>query len=151
MPAELGFVSQMLNRIGSKAAAAVESVSSTASLVAYIKGLIQELDQRSVSKASQDRTNQSSWKDIVNITDKGVLTGISQWVTSDGTGGGLQIIIDGLWILSIDSGPNSGFSMNYASASLAFNHRFNTSLRVQHEAYNGAGYVNTTVSYTIDS
>jgi len=47
--------------------------------MAYLKALIQELDQRKVGKAVNSYAmGTGNWTDVINISDKGVLTGISQ-------------------------------------------------------------------------
>jgi len=54
----------------------VSDVVTTASLMAYMKALIQELDQRKVANMVLTTTHSTTYEDVLNITDKGVLTRI---------------------------------------------------------------------------
>ena len=140
---------------GNKTDALVEDVGTTKSLMGYIKGLIQELAQRDVAQAASDTNSQvSTYEDVVNITDKGVLTGVTQGLygsTSGASVGTIRITIDGVAILT-DTGFTHFFftynEMRGYDASLAFNHRFDTSLRIEHKTT--AGSVHTKAAYTID-
>lgn len=122
--------------------------------------LNQELDQRKTAKGIQGQTSSTSWTDIINITDKGVLTGIFQYFEYEGTHtnyiyAGIQIIIDGQTILTSDRFSTYKITSNPAtriviSGSLAFNHRFNTSLRIKHKTNYYDAPVYTNISYTTD-
>jgi hypothetical protein len=138
--------------IGNKSDALVTDVRTTASVIAYLKGLIQELDQRKVARCASGASG-----NIVNISDKGVLTGIyvRGTISSSSPMGyiSLQVTIDGSSTLSTVIYPSSYDSTNFwffVSYSLAFNHRFNTSLGVA--LGNGQNVItqNCDVAYTID-
>ncbi|KKM64728.1 hypothetical protein LCGC14_1498500 [marine sediment metagenome] len=119
---------------GSPSDSIVTFTTSQATLTSYAKGMIQELDQRTVGKTTTTATVSISSVDVVNISDKGVLTGLLQMmqdVTTDANGGRIVITIDGVIILSV-----TGFTIFYTgdegdgtNNSLAFNHRFDTSLK----------------------
>lgn len=140
--------------LGSKTDVQIEEISDTRGIIGYLKGLIQELDQRSVPHAVGALIANVNWADVVNINDKGVLTGISQYVDLQGAAnqwGKIRLTIDGVLIFTDDNFCRTvladvGGSM---SSSLPFNHRFNTSLQVEH-CGSAAQDVFTKVSYTTD-
>ncbi len=112
--------------------------------------LIQEETQREVAGYESDTTNAMGLKDVVNIADKGVLTGVSgliQVFTAEGYMG-LRVTVDGVLL-----GP-----LNYLfftkigdSRTCCFNHRFNISLQVQiNMSAADLGTGNCTVWYTTD-
>lgn len=113
--------------------------------------LTQEAEQRNVGKIYQGNINNATFADVVNITDKGVLTGISQQCTAytaDGRGY-IKLVIDGTQVVS---DPFLNFYEAGDHRALRFQHRFNTSLQVQHKI-NAAdlGTVHTFVACTIDA
>ncbi len=145
----------MRDVLGIKTDAAVEVVSAVNSLMAYIKGLTQELDQRSVAKVAWALDSTNSFTDVLNLSDKGVLTGIFQAlqlsdVASGTEQGGIRLTIDGVlkW-----TEPN--FSEKFTTdgsasfASLSFNHRFDTSIQVEAKNSGNTISVWTSVAYTI--
>lgn len=154
--------------IGNKTDTLIDNVGTENSIIAYTKALIQELDQRKVAKVANNLTNNGAWTTptyiaVVNITDKGVLTGISQhlWHAATDTAaevyGKLKVTIDGTLILDDAYFTRAQYVATYSpkpgcTNSLAFNHRFNTSLLVEHLHTIGDGLYNlsTNVSYTID-
>jgi hypothetical protein len=140
--------------VGNKTDAAVTAVGTTKSLMAYLKGLVQELAQRGTAKcATATYSTNTNYSDVINITDKGVLTGIYQNVGLVATTGKLKVIIDGTQLLeSTTFSYVSNINGLIYPGSLAFNHRFNTSLQVQHATTaSGTGEsVTTIVSYTTD-
>jgi len=150
--------------IGRKTDAAVTDVGTTKSLMAYLKGLIQELDQRKIAKVAIGQTTNgltgTGWTSLLNITDKGVLTGVSQIYCPTGTAnlfGGIKIIVDGITIMTDDCFTYAKYVNTYdpyvsGSNNLAFNHRFNTSLAVSHchTGGDGTAVVYSKVAYTID-
>jgi len=132
-------------------------VAITSGIVGYVKALIQELDQRKVAKVAWAMGTLANYTDVVNITDKGVLTGISQTImTVNGAlkTSNLKIIIDGITVLDTSAGQylttNNVTAYDHADIGLSFNHIFNTSLQVQHKSSGAADQVQTAVSYTID-
>lgn len=139
---------------GNKTDALIESVGTTKSLTAYLKGMIQELAQRQVPKIAKNWTNGTSYSDIVNISDKGVLTGIRLLITNPSTGDEycyIKVIIDGVTIVT---NLRLGFydhSITFPNdGGLNFNHRFNTSLQVQHKLTQGNSIIYSSVTYTTD-
>jgi len=133
--------------VGNKEDALVSAVGTTKSLMAYIKGLIQREAQLAVPKTGY----KSGDGDCVNITDKGVLTGVSLFMRGEATGTPivtLAITIDGTSILN--SVVMKMYGEGTGSISIPFNHRFNTSLRV---AFSHSGTLNELYcvsSYTTD-
>lgn len=135
---------QLADVVGNKADTEQATVVDTASLVRYQKALIQELAQRGTPKMVRVATTSDTLSDVLNITDKGVLTGIVQ--NSGGADVGyLKITIDGVVMYA-----EALFVGNNKTQSLAFNHRFNTSLRVEHENSGDVVTISTFVSYTTD-
>ena len=113
-----------------------------------------ELNQRVVAQVAQATRAVASYADVVNITDKGVLTGVSQVIYNGATGnceGVVRITIDGVAIMT-----DSLFSIYVLTPdvsqpnTVSFNHRFDTSLRVEHMTSNTNATIKTTVAYTID-
>jgi len=136
---------------GKKDDTGVEVVGTTKTLQAYAKGLIQELAQRNVGMCGELVTSLGiAWQDVVNITDKGVLTGIS--VSMNHTAAysvKVRITIDGTVVRS-GIFADTHAAEQTTSLGLAFNHRFDTSLRV--ENYNSAaGATYISASYTKDA
>jgi len=136
--------SYMREVVGSKIDTEQATVTAEASLMRYMKALIQELAQRGTSEMASAMTTSNTVEDVVNITDKGVLTGISQH--SEGADPGrIVVTIDGVEIFALGQ-----FTYDSQANSLAFNHRFNTSLQVEHANVGGSVEINTIVAYTID-
>jgi len=135
---------KMRDVVGDKADTEQATVVDTASVMRYMKALIQELAQRGTAQMASAMTATNTPSDVVNITDKGVLTGISQH--SEGADPGRIIVtIDGVEIFALGQ-----FCYDSQAASLAFNHRFNTSLLVEHANVGASVEINTQVAYTID-
>ncbi len=113
--------------------------------------LTQEADQRSVPKVYSNSYNGTAFTDIVNITDKGVLTGISTFLTQYTAASFIhwKIIVDGV---TLYDGEIMSFSEKGQAKSLSFNHKFDTSLQVQHKIVTASkGTVRTEVSCTVDA
>lgn len=133
-------------------------VANDQSLMNYMKGLIQEMHQRYIPKLVTMSTSS------LTITDKGILTGISQLIktttdTSVEGFGTISITIDGTslggtiyasYINSYWLSGAGGFLKEYEPFSLSFNHRFNTSLSITTSCPTNAQVI-TTVAYTIDN
>lgn len=154
--------------IGNKSDAAVSDVVTTASLMAYMKALIQELDQRKVGKiianvASPDIFDNRYNNPVVNISGKGVLTGVAQvieiWYGETVGRGCFSIIIDGGTEMQVEAFTKTGKSYDGSNItwlpgtnSLSFNHRFNTSLLVLQwqMVNNGDNLVRSHVAYTLE-
>lgn len=138
---------QMGDVVGNKTDAAVEAVGTTKSITAYSKGLVQELAQRAVAKMTGAYLTSSTLSDVLNITDKGVLTGFFMReigtdncyfaITVDGT------VIYNASLVAVDAHTNS--------FTIAFNHRFNTSLRVQIKNSDNSTGMTGFVAYTVDA
>lgn len=122
--------------IGNKTDALVEAVGTTKSLAGYLKGLIQELDQKSVPMCGYLVTAGSALADVVNINDKGMLTGFVGKGSSGTDYIYIKVTLDGVCILDADA-SGIGQVTETDAVSIPFHHRFNTSLRVQ--ARNAAG------------
>jgi len=150
--------------IGNKTDTPVEAVGTMKSLMAYIKGLIQELDQRSTPKFGYGTTTSTGWADVVNITDKGVLTGIAAYIeilAGNEKGVEVNVVIDGSTELTTNNNGIGCYMANDTNraagmtASIPCNHRFNTSLRVQIRVNSLSGGGTPTaygiVSYTTDA
>lgn len=115
--------------------------------------LNQELEQRRIPVMAHANTVSDVYVDLVNINDKGVLTGISQSVHSTlvlDRPGLIKLIIDGSTIYDgAFSSDLSGDANEANYASLAFTHRFDVSLQIQHMR-STSGTVHSSVSYTTD-
>lgn len=152
----------MRDPIGNKTDTEQASVVDTASLMRYQKAEIQELHQRTVPQIGADsNVADNTYEDVVNITDKGVLTGIWVEITGENNAdpgdGSLLINIDGGGdvglglIKSTKTSHDAGINVNYFGyGSYSFNHRFDTSLRVQHKKSEANGTIRTTVLYTTE-
>lgn len=145
----------MKHVVGNKTDALVDAVGTTKSLAAYIKGLVQELDQRTEPHLVSHYltlADQNDYTDVVNITDKGVLTGITMLVDSTSTDEYVRITIDGSVIYDGVFGNtfNSSTVAVVTGGTLSFNHRFDTSLKVEHKRGTAFGSLRTLVSYTTD-
>jgi len=138
--------------VGKKDDTAVEDVGTTKTVIAYSKGIVQEVAQRDVAKMATAVNGTTGYVDCVNVTDKGVLTGISQCMERCFIGS-VKVVIDsitvydGVFALELDDETGDPI---ISRNSLAFNHRFDTSLQVQHKTSNEAGDSSLIVSYTTD-
>lgn len=163
----------MRDSVGVKSDAAQTTVGTTRSLMGYLKGVLNQIAahitalathdgkldtvdglvdnleaerlQRAVGKAVAVVTSLATYADVVNITDKGVLTGITS-VPSGTQAISLRITIDGgtpIELLNVTA--------NVEGVGIAFNHRFDTSLQVEHKlaAVDGSG--RTICTYTVDA
>ena len=120
----------------------------TTAIVADTNALETERLQRVTGAMAEDTNSTGSLENVVNITDKGVLTGVSTSVSSY-TGVGeivLKVIIDGVTIYNT---VLLAFEAKGQSNSIAFNHRFDTSLQIQH-SQSGTAMVRTIATYTTD-
>lgn len=123
----------------------------TAAVKADTGNLEAERLKRVVTKTIRATENTTVVSDVINISDKGILTGISQsceafTASSSAT---IDIIIDGVTIY------NTGLFLNFDkkgdTISQSFNHPFETSLQVRHRTVAAdKGTVGTIVSNTID-
>lgn len=144
--------------VGHKEDATVSAVGTTKSVVAYLKGLVQEMAQRGTPKMVSAITSSTDLADVVNITDKGVLTGIVQFMNyvTDAEAGWFILTIDGVVVYDNVNSPNhqtisTDSATTLMSTTIPFNHRFSTSLRVQHKVNTGShGRLYTFVTYTTD-
>jgi hypothetical protein len=144
--------------VGNKTDAAVSVVGTDKGLIGYIKGLIQWLAQKTVPKTATLSGASTSYTDIINIFDKGVLTGVNQFLKPSGGDsvfdhGYIKIIIDSTTILdyvftygSFDSGVACDMGHN----SLHFDHPFSTSLQIQYKVGDIKLTAYNIVAYTID-
>jgi len=150
----------MRDGVGTKDDTEQTTVVDTASLMRYQKAEIQELDQRYVPKVATASEDTNVYSNIIDITDKGILTGVSQFMTGDiGAGfdaiGHIKIILDGVTVIDDGFFTLGQFIANEVrinNNSLHFNHRFNTSLQVQHKVVENGGItalVYSKVSYTV--
>ena len=150
--------------VGNKTDSEATNVATTASVIAYLKGLIQELDQRKVPKmVCASPLYDSNWYDVINITDKGVLTYIRQEAKSFSVSGysHLKITIDDTVIYDSSIGDYEiqkfvetkfidGENYYRGHNSISFQHRFNTSLLIQHMKCGNSSSIKTWVTYTTD-
>ena len=130
-----------------------EDVIAITNAIVVVDGLVDKLEEerlmRSVVHMSEEIEAGLTLSDVVNITDKGVLTGVSATLGTFTAEGQAQIIVtlDGgaLPVITID------FEKKADNISLDFNHRFDTSLRVQHKITEiDKGTLKTYVMYTTD-
>lgn len=124
----------MAKHVGKQGDVLVSDVGTTSTIMAYVKSLVQELDQRKTPHCVVVDGGHGSLADIVNITDKGVLTGIVvniRSITADGTVVHLKITIDGSVVLDDTSFASIKWTEMIHNICIPFNHRFNTSLRVE--------------------
>ncbi len=159
--------------IGNKTDAAVGSVGTTKTIMAHTKGVLTDTgttlpaaitavttgidaihDQTLVGVCTKTSNITTSYTDVVNISDKGVLTGASQWLYHGESvvyGATIKITIDGVELVEITSfaAMDGAPEWNIAN-SLSFNHRFDTSLQVEHKSTLADKAANTAVSYTTD-
>jgi hypothetical protein len=114
----------------------------------------------SATMTSINDTADLAYVNVVNITDKGILTGISQVLSgaaagsSIGQNGKLKLIIDGTTVFdgAFNVTTDTTTAQNWGN-SLAYNHQFVTSLQIQHcfaAALTAGRTVSTFVSYTTD-
>ena len=131
-----------------------------------VDDLKREFDKRVVSKSVVSSGFGLVWGDALNISDKGVLTGIYQGFHDNGIAinttyyGKLRITIDGTVILTLDAEnealcnlvTNAAVSdvSERRSGSLSFNHKFETSLRVEVCTSDNGARTCTIINYTID-
>lgn len=170
---------QIRDVVGKKDDAAVGAVGTTKSIISYAKGILTdtigiatdiatvdtvvdsilvdtvalELDSAKLDtpKMATAPISNNTLTDVINITDKGILTGISQKCTAftADSYGSIRITIDGTTFFSETTFNH--FAASGDSNSLAFQHKFETSLRVQHKvAANSKGTIRTIVTYTTD-
>ena len=134
-------------------------VATDKSLASYIKGLVQEMHQRYVPKAAMGSTDQTNWTQVISVTDKGVLTGVTQYLNGTNGGyGGIKIVIDGVVILEAEDFCQiymyQQFQVSVSwcrTGSLSFNHRFNSQLTIYAKSSAQYSYVTTISSHTIDN
>ena len=113
--------------------------------------LTQEMAQRSTPKIAVGAESTTTYSSIIDITDKGVLTGILSQITHYTADSivDVKITIDGIAFIS--GALYFSFVAVGNSWSMPFNHIFNTSLKIEHKIIaNSKGTARTTVSYTID-
>lgn len=137
----------MRDVIGNKTDALVEAVGVNKSIQGYLKGLTQELSQRKVPRGIISSHAAVVLTDVVNINDKGFLTGIAV-TCPGGSSAHIKVTIDGTVVIT-DANVFITAGAEISWQSLSFNHRFNTSLLVQDKLI-GGGIINTAVTYTID-
>ena len=135
-----------LSAIGAMSVAAAEVPANDKTLMAYLKGVITRLSLEHTPVLAEGSTSSSSYVNVVDISDTGVLTGISQSLGGAGADGYIKVWIDGTAL----QGDPVQFTPDGGGNSLAFHHRFFTSLRVQHKLDGAAVGVYTMVSYTVD-
>lgn len=117
--------------------------------------LIAEQLLRVVSRTASHLGVHTTWENAVNISNKGVLTGVSLTLydghTSDSIGR-FQVIIDGITLPAIQTFAFFDIvEHSYQANSLAFNHKFETSLQVQYQCSTLNIAACCDVSYTIDA
>jgi len=115
--------------IGNKTDDLVGAVAADVGLMAYIKSLVQEIDQKSISQMSYGDVVNTPYVNSVNITDKGLLAGIVAVVYSytSFTNVTIKIEIDGATIYDDIVFKTGAYGQ---SVSLPFHARFNTTLKV---------------------
>jgi len=102
-----------------------------------------------VSDASTGNASDST---VINISDIGVLTGITQILEAiDAADGSLTVRVDGVQLIDTDTfTPNPHAASDVVVTSLAFNHPFETSLNILQQKSVAAGTITTFVAYTTD-
>ena len=106
--------------------------------------------QLEVAKMVSDTEDGSTYSDVVNITDKGMLTGVTQAISAFTAESSthLKVVIDSVTVFD---GTTIVFSELSRWLSFPFHHRFDTSLQIQHKmAADSKGTVRTFVTYTTD-
>ena len=153
--ADVATNTNMRDVLGNKTDALKTDVAADVSAMAYLKGQVQELDQRKIPHTVQGNGGNGVYADIVNINDKGVLTGISVQAISIGVvpiDGNLRVTIDGnafIWNMYVIS--TSPTDKGVVTRGLNFNHRFDTSLLVEGScADTSKGTIKFLVNYTVD-
>jgi len=145
--------------VGNKTDAAVSVVGTTKTIIAYIKSLVQRLDQQRIGVIASDINYENdTFEDVVNITDKGMLKSVLSILNTNSS-----VIQTGTIQITIDGGSPFGFSYNAQNlndngatqkftgqANMHFDFPFSTSLRIQHKSSISGGVITTTVSYTTD-
>lgn len=127
-----------------------ETVATNKSAVAYLKGLIQDMAQEKTIKCARLSTTSNVFSDVINITDKGKLIGIS--TRTMGAQYALIIVtVDGTIVID-ETGGTLGLvdGVNVRSGVYNCKGRFNTSLRVQLANTGASVEVLADVFYTID-
>lgn len=119
-----------------------------------VSELNKELAQRKVSQGITVKCTSATYVNVISISDKGVFTGVSQCLGDGATAyGELKVVIDGVTIIdTIDAAAHFTIASTNTCGnnSLSFNHRFNTSLQIQHARVTGSPFMSTTASWTID-
>ncbi|KKM77872.1 hypothetical protein LCGC14_1365610 [marine sediment metagenome] len=154
-PVFAGWWKKVKKLLGSPAGADVSTdIASNKTAIDTIDGLldelIQEKNQRNTTVVTSATENNTTYSDVVNVTDKGVLTGITTNISQYTAGSQVswKIIIDG-------STKFDGYVLEFGArndaVTLAFNSRFDTSLQIQHKITTASkGTARTIVSHTTD-
>lgn len=141
---------------GNKADSLIEAVGVNKSNIAYTKGLIQLLAQLGSPKMAYYEGTGTGYTSVVDITDKGILTGIS--VNKETSVLGATIVMLKVTLDAVQLYANKFIKQDLATIeglvwstqSLSFFHRFNTSLKIEIGNVAGAAWHYCTVSYTVD-
>ena len=136
----------------------ISDISTVATQVIIVKNLVNNLEaerlKRAVLYVTQLDGEAAGLTDIVNISDKGILSFIFQKITYGSTGDNtsLKIIVDGVTKLDVSNQNEvlSGFRQARQSGMLMFNYPFETSLQVQYAKTGGTPVSNSFVVYTTD-
>lgn len=149
----LGVVDANVDTLVARVTAAVATAAALSThdtALGVVDGMVDSLEaerlQRVTGKVARASTTSSSLADVVNVSDKGVLTGIYQFVRGDNQGF-WKLTIDGTVV--VDDSENFVYG-NTKHGGLSFNHRFDTSLRVEHKNQDGSTTLITYVAYTTD-
>lgn len=140
--------------IGNKDDTPRDFVHANYGLMNYMKGIIQEIDQRTIPHMIHTRIAAIAYADVINITDLGVLTGFAAIMNSGADAAATafaRFTIDGtLFCTPSESILRKTAVDHRPMISFPFNHRFNTSLLIEGYTNLASSPVDFFVMYTTD-
>ena len=142
--------------VGNKTDTAVAVVGTTKTLLGYIKGLVNRLDKHKTPHIARSGASGTSYVDMLDVTNKGVLKSVVIQVATPNTNIwnlSLQVVIDGASIFA-----GKVFGVNYTTdvglngyvISLPLDFQFETSCKVSLKADTAGRYFYAVCAYTTD-
>ena len=146
----------VIDVIGNKTDPAVSIPAATKSILGYLKGLVQHLNEHSVPHIVSVENTTVNYVDVVNITDKGVLKSIlgsyygystslktlEVKITIDGS-----VLFEGSFLLSNNKADSGILNV---TGTLSPDFRFQTSLLIEEKVTNAGDKGRCIVAYTTD-
>ena len=129
-------------------------VSANYTLINYLKGIVQEVAQRGAPKMVHVRLTDTSYADVLNITDKGFLIAVVAQMKSGGAAAKnafARFTLDGVTICTPSEAILAKTTVDVVpNITIPFFHRFNTSLLIEGYTNDAAHPVDFFVTYTVD-